>query len=101
MGGCLGSILSDGAARHGAFPAEPARKFRAVGSAPDPGRVLNHATSDSAEALERGLDAYRGAVIAVTHDRWFMRLMDRFLVFHRDGSVTEEIESPYGVMVDG
>lgn len=56
---------------------------------------------DSAEALERGLDAYRGAVIAVTHDRWFMRLMDRFLVFHRDGSVTEEIESPYGVMVDG
>lgn len=37
----------------------------------------------------------------MTHDRWFMRLMDRFLVFHPDGSVTEEIESPYGVMVDG
>ena len=54
---------------------------------------------DSAEALERGLAAYQGAVIAVTHDRWFMQLMDRFLVFHRDGTVTEEIESPYEVRV--
>jgi ATPase subunit of ABC transporter with duplicated ATPase domains len=50
---------------------------------------------DSAEALERGLDAFRGTVIAVTHDRWFMQLMDRFLVFESDGTVREADESPY------
>jgi ATPase subunit of ABC transporter with duplicated ATPase domains len=56
---------------------------------------------DSAEALERGLDAYGGAVIAVTHDRWFMRLMDRFLIFNKDGSVVESIESPYVMRAAG
>ncbi len=50
---------------------------------------------DSAEALERGLDAYAGAIVAVTHDRWFMRLMDRFLVFNKDASVVEALVSPY------
>jgi hypothetical protein len=33
--------------------------------------------------------------VAVTHDRWFMLLMDRFLVFNSDGSVTEASQSPY------
>ena len=28
---------------------------------------------ESAEALEHGLDAYEGTVVAVTHDRWFAR----------------------------
>ena len=42
----------------------------------------------SAEALEIGLDAFEGTVVAVTHDRWFARNFDRFLVFGRDGSVT-------------
>jgi ATPase subunit of ABC transporter with duplicated ATPase domains len=49
----------------------------------------------SAEALEAALLSYRGTVIAVTHDRWFMLLLDRFLVFDEDGRVHEELESPY------
>ena len=43
----------------------------------------------SAEALERGLAAFQGAVLAVTHDRWFARTFDRFLVFGSDGQVVE------------
>ena len=50
---------------------------------------------ESAEALEEGLMNYEGTVVAVTHDRWFMLLMDRFLVFNEDGSVREATESPY------
>ena len=41
----------------------------------------------SAEALEQGLDAFEGTVVAVTHDRWFARSLDRFLVFGADGDV--------------
>jgi hypothetical protein len=37
--------------------------------------------------------------VAVTHDRWFMRLMDRFLFFDDDGTVTELLESPYDLAV--
>jgi ATPase subunit of ABC transporter with duplicated ATPase domains len=51
----------------------------------------------SAEALEDALSRYEGTVIAVTHDRWFMRLMDRFLSFEEDGAVRELLESPYPV----
>ena len=47
---------------------------------------------DSAEALEDALETFEGTVIAVTHDRWFMRNFDRFLVFHDDGSVTQAYE---------
>jgi ATPase subunit of ABC transporter with duplicated ATPase domains len=50
---------------------------------------------DSAEALEYGMAGYEGTVVAVTHDRWFMRLLDRFLFFHADGQVEELLESPY------
>lgn len=49
----------------------------------------------SAEALEDALSRYEGTVIAVTHDRWFMRQMDRFLSFEADGTVRELLESPY------
>jgi ATPase subunit of ABC transporter with duplicated ATPase domains len=49
----------------------------------------------SADALEEAVRRYEGTVIAVTHDRWFMRGMDRFLFFDRDGSVRELLESPY------
>ncbi|XUK64497.1 hypothetical protein ABMA10_21220 [Plantibacter sp. RU18] len=41
----------------------------------------------SAEALEQGLAGFEGTVIAVTHDRWFARGFDRFLVFGADGRV--------------
>jgi ATPase subunit of ABC transporter with duplicated ATPase domains len=41
----------------------------------------------SAEALEAGLEAFEGTVLAVTHDRWFSRGFDRFLVFGADGRV--------------
>jgi ATPase subunit of ABC transporter with duplicated ATPase domains len=43
----------------------------------------------SADALEDALAAYEGTVIAVTHDRWFLRSFDRSVVFNRDGSVHE------------
>ncbi|MFF4158240.1 ABC-F family ATP-binding cassette domain-containing protein [Streptomyces sp. NPDC001678] len=44
---------------------------------------------ESAEALQAGLEAYEGTVLAVTHDRWFARAFDRFLVFGSDGRVRE------------
>ncbi len=47
---------------------------------------------ESAEALEQGLDSFEGTVIAVTHDRWFARSFDRFLIFGADGSVYESTE---------
>ena len=46
----------------------------------------------SAEALEEGLAAFEGTVVAVTHDRWFARGFDRFLVFGADGRVYESDE---------
>jgi ATPase subunit of ABC transporter with duplicated ATPase domains len=46
----------------------------------------------SAEALQQGLEAYEGTVLAVTHDRWFARSFDRFLVFGGDGAVYESTE---------
>ena len=47
---------------------------------------------DSAEALEEGLAAFDGTVVAVTHDRWFARGFGRFLVFGSDGRVYEAPE---------
>jgi ATPase subunit of ABC transporter with duplicated ATPase domains len=44
---------------------------------------------DSAEALEEGLEGFDGTVVAVTHDRWFARGFDRFMVFAEDGRVQE------------
>ena len=46
----------------------------------------------SAEALEEGLEAFDGTVMAVTHDRWFARGFDRFLVFGSSGEVYEAAE---------
>jgi ATPase subunit of ABC transporter with duplicated ATPase domains len=48
----------------------------------------------SAEALEAGLAGFRGTVLAVTHDRWFLRGFDRFAVFDDDGTVTDQLEPP-------
>jgi ATPase subunit of ABC transporter with duplicated ATPase domains len=47
----------------------------------------------SADALEAGLDAFEGSVVAVTHDRWFSRSFDRFVIFRADGSVVESDEA--------
>ena len=47
---------------------------------------------ESAEALEAGLERFEGTVIAVTHDRWFARGFDRYLVYGADGSVYESDE---------
>ncbi|MBB5939567.1 ABC-F family ATP-binding cassette domain-containing protein [Streptomyces zagrosensis] len=47
---------------------------------------------ESAEALQEGLEAYEGTVLAVTHDRWFARSFDRFLIFGADGVVREAPE---------
>ena len=43
----------------------------------------------SAEALQEGLESYSGTVLAASHDRWFARSFDRFLVFGSDGDVYE------------
>jgi ATPase subunit of ABC transporter with duplicated ATPase domains len=46
----------------------------------------------SAEALEEGLAEFQGTVLAVTHDRWFARSFDRFLIFDDDGQVREQLQ---------
>jgi sulfate-transporting ATPase len=51
----------------------------------------------SAEALETGLQAYQGTVVAVTHDRWFARSFDRFVLFRGDGEVVETPEPVWDV----
>ncbi|GAA1069447.1 ABC-F family ATP-binding cassette domain-containing protein [Kitasatospora arboriphila] len=47
---------------------------------------------ESAEALQQGLEAFDGTVLCVTHDRWFARSFDRYLVFGSDGRVYESPE---------
>jgi len=42
---------------------------------------------DSSEALESALDGFEGTVVAVSHDRAFLRRLDRFLLIGLDGSV--------------
>ena len=49
---------------------------------------------ESAEALETGLDEFTGTVVAVTHDRWFLRGFDRFVVFDDSGAVTDHMDRP-------
>ncbi|HLI44474.1 MAG TPA: ATP-binding cassette domain-containing protein [Acidimicrobiales bacterium] len=53
---------------------------------------------ESAEALEAGLGAFEGTVLAVTHDRHFVRSFDRFVLFRSDGQV---IETPSPVFDEG
>ncbi|WP_280336462.1 ABC-F family ATP-binding cassette domain-containing protein [Nocardia wallacei] len=43
----------------------------------------------SADALERAVTEFDGTVVTVTHDRWFARTFDRFLIFGADGTVYE------------
>jgi len=44
---------------------------------------------ESADALQQALATFEGTVVAVTHDRWFVRDVDRFVVFGADGEVYE------------
>ena len=48
----------------------------------------------SAEALEVGLEEFNGTVLTVTHDRWFLRNFDRYVVFGDDCAVTDHTELP-------
>ena len=43
--------------------------------------------TDSSEALEKALDSFEGTVVAVSHDRAFLRRMDRFLMVPYDQAV--------------
>jgi ATPase subunit of ABC transporter with duplicated ATPase domains len=42
---------------------------------------------DSCEALEHALDGFEGTVVAASHDRAFLRTLDRFLLFRADRRV--------------
>jgi ATPase subunit of ABC transporter with duplicated ATPase domains len=42
---------------------------------------------DSSEALEAALETFVGTVVAVSHDRAFLRRLDRFLLLAHDGAV--------------
>jgi ATPase subunit of ABC transporter with duplicated ATPase domains len=48
----------------------------------------------SAEALESGLAQFDGTVVAVTHDRWFLRGFDRYVVFGDDCTVSDHATLP-------
>ncbi len=48
----------------------------------------------SAAALEVGLEQFNGTVVAVTHDRWFLRGFDRYVVFGDDCAVTDHSTLP-------
>jgi ATPase subunit of ABC transporter with duplicated ATPase domains len=42
---------------------------------------------DSSEALELALDTFQGTVVAVSHDRSFLRTLDRYLMILYDGTL--------------
>ncbi|MGN9786101.1 ABC-F family ATP-binding cassette domain-containing protein [Nonomuraea sp. ZG12] len=46
----------------------------------------------SADALQEGLAAFAGTVLAVTHDRWFAADFDRYLIFTAEGRVEHAAE---------
>lgn len=50
----------------------------------------------SAEALQTALQSFDRTVLAVTHDRWFARDFDRFLVFGADSEVYESTAPVWG-----
>jgi ATPase subunit of ABC transporter with duplicated ATPase domains len=50
----------------------------------------------SAQALQDALTEFAGTVVAVTHDRWFARSFDRFLLFRADGTVSETDTAVWG-----
>ena len=57
---------------------------------------------DSCEALESALDGFEGTLVAVSHDRAFLRRMDRYLMVLLDGSVLAlpDYESAEAALLD-
>lgn len=57
----------------------------------------------SCRALETALEGFRGAVVAVSHDRAFLRHLDRFLHIGQDGAVhaITDPDTAIEVLVDG
>jgi ATPase subunit of ABC transporter with duplicated ATPase domains len=57
----------------------------------------------SCRALETALDGFRGAVLAVSHDRAFLRHLDRFLHVDDDGIVraVPDADTAIRILVDG
>ena len=43
---------------------------------------------ESSEALEAALEGFEGTIVAVSHDRAFLRTLDRFLLLDAEGDVT-------------
>jgi ATPase subunit of ABC transporter with duplicated ATPase domains len=43
----------------------------------------------SSDALQNALEGFTGTVVAVTHDRWFARTFDTFVLFTADGNVVQ------------
>ena len=58
---------------------------------------------DSAEALQGALEEFDGTLLTVTHDRWFMKTADRFIVFANDCSVTEvaDLDAALAILESG
>jgi ATPase subunit of ABC transporter with duplicated ATPase domains len=46
---------------------------------------------ESAEALEQALVGFKGSIVAVSHDRWFIQKFPLFLRFEGDGKVEESL----------
>ncbi len=57
---------------------------------------------DSSEALEKALERFEGTVVAVSHDRAFLRTLDRFLMVLHDGTVLSlpSYESALQALID-
>ncbi|HXO08062.1 MAG TPA: ABC-F family ATP-binding cassette domain-containing protein [Solirubrobacteraceae bacterium] len=57
---------------------------------------------DSSGALEKALDTFQGTVVAISHDRAFLRTVDRFLMVLHDGSVLSlpSYESALEALID-
>jgi ATP-binding cassette, subfamily F, member 3 len=54
----------------------------------------NHLDLATLESLENALSTYKGTIIAVTHDRYFIDELAPHIVFHiENGTVREEIQS--------
>lgn len=50
---------------------------------------------DSAESVQRALQGFSGAAVAITHDRWFAQSFDKFLNVTRSGQVIGSMSAPW------